>query len=596
MKGRTTLILFVCVVLAGLFIWAMEVYRKRATHQFVEQIQLFKIDPENLLALRFEYSNTVVECTNENGVWMTGGANAGRADVGLLNRGVAALNSLGKGTVITADELQARGVDPSEFGFDTPHVRITAIDTSGRRVWLVGRRAALGKMVYVKQGDADEIYTVTDRLLKMLPRDVSELRDRVLFAGEPASIRRVEIRGSGGFVEIVKDQKSGWRIQQPVSAHADQTKMATFLDSMYRFRVEKFIADNVSDFAVYGLQGETRQVSLGAADGTARTVVIGDGIPEDAGYVYARRTDEASVYGFNKDILDLLEFELDDFRDRRVLAVPVGDIASVTISHGTERLEMVRGDGGDWQVTKPVRWIACKDEIDRLLKTWDDAYIVDFNDAAGELADEPAEPVWTVSFGAGDSGQTNVIYVMSGSGPGGELKIRRNDEQADHLINLREIPGELADPLHYKDPLVLQVSRNDIQKISLETDRGTEVVSQQPDGSFEAVATNADVQVSAPAVEALADALGHVMAKRYVAYNPGDLAFYGMVSPVATLHIGLAGNNQIGHVLVIGKETEQGNYAMVQGRDVVFVLDRLDVRRLTGNMVVSSGGDAETRK
>jgi len=589
MKGRNTLILFICVVLLGLFIWVMEIERHRATRTFLEEITLFNIDSDSLMTLKFEYSNSVVECINDNGIWKTGGENGGRADVGIVNRVVSALNSLGKGTVITGEEIKARGIDASAFGFDHPFVRITAEDGSGRRVWLIGRHTPLGKMVYVKMDDTPEIYTITDRLLGMIPRENSEIRDRILFKEDPIRIRSVEIRGTGGFLQLIKDAEVGWRIQQPVSALADQTKIADFLDRLYRYRIEKFIADNVSDFAVYGLQDKTRQISLGATDGSVRTIILGDEIPDANGYVYARRADEASVYGVRKGLLDLLKFERDDFRDRRVLPVStVDNITSVSIDREGEKLELKKQDDG-WQVVKPVRWSASPEKVNKLLKTWVDAFIVEFNDftESSETASlQNVKPVWTLTFGSVITDRTNSVYVLPDDGKTNRVVIRRNEEPANYVINLKDIPDELGDHLYYKDLSVLQLRRNNIQKVVIQTSYGTETIVKQPDGSFNAVTHESAEAVDSAALDRLLNVLSDLHACEYVAYNPADLSLYGLDSPSFTVHIGLSDREQIGYVLLIGKATESGYYAMVQGRDVVFIIDRKDASSLTEKHVI----------
>lgn len=595
MKGRTTLILLACVVFLGLFIWGQEFYRVRVTREYIEEILFFNIDAEDLKALRFEYSNTVVQCRNENDEWTVVGETEGRADIGRVNWLVSSLNSIGKGTRITKDELAENGLDESEYGFDQPAARIIAVDNSGRREWVVGNKHPLADMAYAKRADEDDIYTIPSNLMDILPKDAATLRNRILFSGEISGVRRVELRGDGGLMQLSLDPDTGWRIQQPISAHADQVTMAALLDNLFQLRVEKFLADDVSDFSVYGLQSDARHVSLGMADGTARTIILGDEVAEDPGFIYARRADESSVYGLNKDVLDVLTFERDDFRDRRVVPMNMEDVSLVSIARGADTpLEMVRGEENEWQVSSPVRWKVCPVKIDRLLKSWNSAFIMDF-EAQMSGDEEPATmpaPLWTLSFG--DATQTNTIYVLPESDPGGALRIRRNQVADSYLINFRAIPPTLADPLHYKDPVVLDIDASAIQRISLDTEQGSELIERDSQGIFNAAATNVDVRVDRQHVERMTGLLGALTAEKYVTYNQGDLGEYGLDTPAAVLHVGLAGSDQIGYVLLFGREADEGGrYAMVKGRDVIFVLNAEDASLLTGALVAPVSGESE---
>jgi len=583
-KGRSTLVLFAGILVLGAFIWVQEIWRAKVPSKDIRRVRLFDLNPETLVSLRFQYTNLVVECVKENGVWMTGGTERGlgRADVALMHKMIAGLNSMGKGTTITAKHLAMRGLDAAEYGFSEPTVEIIAVDNKGRRRWLVGRKAPLSEMLYVKRGDEDEIYTVLDMLLSMVPPQPDTLRDRTLFSGKPAGVRRVEIRGHGGYIQILKDTKSNWQIQQPLAAAADPQAVEDFLEKLYRMRIEGFEVENVSDFSVYGLQGETRQISLGGADGTSRMLVIGDEIADNPGFVYARRADDTAVFSLKSEVLDLLDIKSDNFRDPRVLALPVKDITYISVARGTEQLELVFGESGQWTVSKPVMWDADSRAVDKLLGLWDAAVITDFSDT-----NAPATAAeWMLLFGSAGLGQTNRIEILPTFGEKDGLRIMREGDSSICRINLPLVPETILDPLEFKDRRLWQLRKEEIQKISMEkTARVRQVIERQADGTFVPGETNTTVQVDVEALERLLNELATVSTTNYVAFNPRDLSLYGLTEPSMVLHVGLVGTNQLGRVLLVGEEAAQGFYAMVKGHDVVFILDKPLVEILSADLV-----------
>jgi len=506
----------------------------------------------------------------------------GRADVALVHRLVAGLNSLGKGTIITAEHLQMRGFDAAEYGLAHPSIRIRAVDNRGMHRWLVGFQAALGNMLYVKEGEGDDIYTISDALLEIVPTEAAQLRDLVVFSGEIPGIRNLEIRGSGGFIQFLKDTKGKWQIQQPVSAPADAQAVDDLLEELYLLRIEDFVAENVSEFAVYGLQGETQQISLGGADGTSRMLVIGDENTDRPGEVYARRADDTSVFSLKADVLDLLNVKLDDLRDARVLALPTKNVSFISVGRGTEQLDLVLAESDQWTITKPVTWDADSQAVVDLLELWDIAVITEFNDTNATAAAE-----WTLLFGSAELGQTNRIDVLPTLGKKDGLRITREGESTVYQINLPMIPDAILDPLQYKDRRLWKLRKEEIQKISVErAAQPLQVVERQEDGTFAPGETNGTVRIDVGAVERLLNELAAVSATGYVAYNPRNLSIYGLEEPSVTLHMGLAGTNQLGRVLLVGQEAAQGFYAMVKGRDVVFILDKPLVEILSADLVV----------
>ena len=153
-------------------------------------------------------------------------------------------------------------------------------------------------------------------------------------------------------------------------------------------------------------------------------------------------------------------------------------------------------------------------------------------------------------------------------------------------INLPLVPETILDPLEFKDRRLWQLRKEEIQKISVEkTDQARQVVERQADGHFAPGETNAMVQVDIGALERLLNELATVSTSSYVAYNPRDLSIYGLTDPSVVLHMGLAGTNQLGRVLLVGEEAAQGFYAMVKGQDVVFILDKSLVEILSADLV-----------
>ena len=583
-KGRSTLVLLAGILVLGAFIFIQETWRSKVPSKEYRRIQFFDLNLDTLASIRFEYTNLVVDCVKENGIWMTGSSEGGlgRADVALIHKMVAGLNATGKGTIITAEHLAMRGLDVAEYGLADSALRISAVDNKGQHAWLIGRKAPLAEMLYAKQGADDDIYTIPSQLLDVVPTQPDAFRDRTLFSGKTAGTRRIELRGSGGFIQILKDPKDGWQIQQPLVAPADPQAVEGLLEKMYRLRIESFEAENVSEFAVYGLQGETLQIALGGADDTSRLLMIGDEISDRPGMVYARRADDTSVFVLKSEVRDLLDIKLDELRDVRVLPLPAKDISYISAEHGAERIELVQGDAGEWAITTPVSWEADVRSIGKVLKFWDAAVITEFDETNATAAVE-----WTLLFGSDALGETNRIDVLPTLGEKDGLLIRRNGEATVCRINIPIMPDSILDPLEYKNRMLWKLQKEEIHKISVEKGaQPRQVVERLVDGTFASEATNVTVQVDHMAVDLLLNELVEISTLGYVAYNPRDLSIYGLAEPAVSLHMGLTGTNQLGRVLLIGQEAAEGYYAMVKGRDVVFILAKPLVETFSTDLVV----------
>ena len=142
-------------------------------------------------------------------------------------------------------------------------------------------------------------------------------------------------------------------------------------------------------------------------------------------------------------------------------------------------------------------------------------------------------------------------------------------------------------PSRYKDRYVWSLDRSDVNKLILEKDSGVrQIVERDADGKFVALQASGNEQVDALAVERIVTLLCRLDTSEYIAYNPRSLDIYGLSDPAIELYIGLSDTNQLGRVLLIGRETSEGFYSMVKGRDVVFYLDRPTVEYLSADLVV----------
>ena len=565
-KGRSTLILFASILVVGAFILVQETWRFKSETRQYHQIRLFDLDPESVFSFSFEVSNLVVSCTNQSGVWMTGDPQAGmgRADVTLVYRTLAGLNSIGKGIVITPEHLQMRGIEPEEYGFCQPATNINVLDNHGTRSWQIGRKTPLGNMLYAKQEGHPEIYTVSDKLLALIPTKSDQFRDRSLFPGSPTEVRRIEIRGSAGLIQILKDPHSGWQVQQPLATPADVKKVDAFLRQAYSFRVEDFVADEVSDFSVYGLQGERQQIALGGVDGSSRMLLLGDPIPNRPGMIYARRADDHSVFALGTNALNLVNVKVDDLRDVRVLPLPSKEISGISISHGSQRLELTRSKEGAWKIIKPVNWKADPQAVEKLLGLWEVAVILEFKPVSDHLP-----PDWDLVFASESLGKTNHLAFMPSLGKKDGLWMIRDQEPLLYQINLPLIPDSILDPLQYKDRQIWKLDPATVQKISIQkSGMSPEVFERSKDGMF--ISSNPELNTAS--IQKLLTELSDLSTPEYVTYNPRDLSVYGLDSPSLEIHITLSDATQLGRVLLVGTSTDGGYYAMVKGRDVVFLL------------------------
>ncbi|MBN2162175.1 MAG: DUF4340 domain-containing protein [Pontiellaceae bacterium] len=591
MRDRSIIILLSAILVVGGFILGQEFLRSRNMRRDHEKLAVFNFHPHTLLSIQIAGTNGLIDCVKQDGSWSVGNPEQGmgRADPALVYKLIAELNALTRGTTISARQLDLRGISMSEYGFDAPVFAITAIDNQGRRSWKVGRNSPSGTDIYIQEVGSEDVFTVPVGLRSVLPSSPDDLRSRSIFFNEVAGIKRIEMRRSTGFLRIVRES-GNWVIQQPIVSPADPYEIAAFLELLKAVRIEDFIDENVSDFAAYGLQGETRQISLGGVDGTSRTLVLGDPVPGSAGLIYARRADETSVFALKEDVLALLDTPVKQLRDARVLTLPKNEISSISIQFGEKRVALDWDPEAGWQIVVPAVWKADTQEIAELIDLWERVVITEY-----DVTESSDKASWVLEFGSISAGTTNRIEVLSAGVRFDGLLVRLNGESAVYQVNLPIVPDTIIDPFSYKDRLVWSLMTDDVRRIELKrSGKDAQILEKTKDGVFAAVESSGNGHVNASAVSRLLKCLKRIETPGYIAYNPRSLDTYGLEAPSLELYVGLAGGSELGRVLLVGHESSEGYYSMIKGRDVVFYLDKETVNILSSGLLTAPETSIQT--
>jgi hypothetical protein len=143
----------------------------------------------------------------------------------------------------------------------------------------------------------------------------------------------------------------------------------------------------------------------------------------------------------------------------------------------------------------------------------------------------------------------------------------------------------MTDPLFYLDRTMLTVAPDRVRRITLARGGAEQTVARLEAGTWAAVNPPTN-DVNRAAVEDVLFLAANLRAARVEARNPRSLAGYGLECPQTVLTLVMSGGDGIQKSVFLGLAAgADGHYAIVQGQDVVFVLPRGTVQRLSGDLV-----------
>lgn len=590
--SRTNQILLLLVAALAAFIVFVE-RRSESTARRAEQARhafVFQADRIRLLAV--ENDGVRTECVRDGDRWNIVRPVKAPADAAAVQRILFGLEQMPHAEVIAAADRRHRGATLADFGLDRPRARVSLTGEGVALSFEVGQPGALGR-VYLREEGREEILATGTNVLALLPASPAALRDHTLLAGDASDVRRLQIRRSDGFLEVVRQDNGEWRLRQPVVARADREAVVSLVNDLLAFRIADFVQDGVTDASPWGFDEASVEVTLDFTreDLPSETLLLGRPDERQADRVYARLKHANAIYTVPVAMRARLLTPVSRLRDRRLVPFLADEIAAFSMRCGERELSLAKRDGR-WQIAVPVAAPADEAQVEDFLREWTGTRVEQFPGFAGPsnavppgfeppscrlalLRSPPADTSTNVPPApapAGGEDRTALILWIGGL-PEALPAVRVASADGEAFVRIAAKPPRYttADPLLFRDREVLRIRPDDVYSIARIADGTTQRVERADTGAFSASASG--VTADAIAIARQLAALSGLRAQSLVngaATNPAE---YGLQAPAVSVTLGLRGEAGLAKTLLFGRATPEGVFGLVRGQDLVFLLD-----------------------
>jgi hypothetical protein len=597
---------------------------------------VWRLIPDQVTYLAIEYQDLKVECERRREGWFLTAPVSGRADAVRIGQILNALEDLPRIETVTAAERRQKNTTLDAYHLGVPRGRVVA-EYGGRREELqIGAVAPVGDWLYVRMNGQDEVYVTSTNLLTALPINVGELREHRFLHRDSRQATRLEIHRPQGFVQLIR-RNNRWMLQQPVAARADETRVTDLLNALNELTIETFVGDFRADPVAYqlSLDDAVSQVGLWWSNGeeTGVRLFFGKPVENQPELIYARRGDADTICTVPARVLETLQVKAADLRDRALFAVSADDVVRLGLQQGEVRTWLERASATSrWMLVEPVSAPADDAFVTRMVAQITALKADGFLDGATNAIHHfgATNTLLTVELGGGAlpvstgglvraAGVVVSVPPVSGVTDGGVGGGRADSAwqirftlgvwegpprqicavtEGDRMAALLDRalfdpmlgPGEahFAIPVRsvdYRDRTVLSLDPALIRRIS-RTGSGEGLtlppIELGADGLWRVVGET-NRPVNAAGVAELLGAVKELKAVRIISDQPGDESRFQLDPPELRITFGLVENEtgEIQKSILIGRTPAQdGGVAMVQGRDLIFILDAAVVGRL----------------
>ncbi len=246
---------------------------------------------------------------------------------------------------------------------------------------------------------------------KQEPKKEGEREKVTLLAVDKAKAREISLSAfAGEGIRLVKEGTS-WKLTTPFAAPADTSAVEAMLTSLEKLEADELVADQVTDFAQYGLDTPSRQVKALLEGAKAPLAVDFGAKSPDGGSLYARKPGEPKVYLVASWVEGSFDKKPFDLRDRDLLHVKRDDVRSLEVAGPEGSYALARTDEGEWAFTTPLATRAGRWSVDGLLGTIENLRM---DSVAGEAVSDVRDAKQIARYGLAKPARVVTLVTKDG--------------------------------------------------------------------------------------------------------------------------------------------------------------------------------------
>jgi hypothetical protein len=379
----------------------------------------------------------------------------------------------------------------------------------------VGNKTAPGDGVYVRFLGTTGAYVTDTAWLQFLPREANDWRDTTL-VDVPDELNHVVTTNGTQAIELQCDATNRlWRMVRPMSARANNQRMATALQQLRTAAVSKFISDDPkADLSTNGLEPAALDVWLGNDTNLLAAVHMGKDVPGRPGEVYARRDDLNSVVATAKAPLAIWQGTLNDFRDPNLLELtaPVAEIEM----HGGDNFTLQLHGSNTWTEAGekfPIESDLVHGLTQALGQLRIANFVQDFATPAGlqnyGLAPKPSREI-ILRAAVGDTNHEIVHLLFGAANTNGQTYVKRADEPFVYAVPSAALVWLTLQGDFYRDHHIWSFSETNVAEVTLQQNGKTRQMVRNGTNDW-SLASGQGI-INPPAVEETIHRLGELSA------------------------------------------------------------------------------------
>lgn len=180
-------------------------------------------------------------------------------------------------------------------------------------------------------------YAKSENFFKEAPKT-----DQELFAVKSADVKELKLVTGANTVQL-KRTGSGWEMTAPEAYPVQSYAADAVAEALGTLTVKGVVDEAPASLGEFGLDQPLRQVEAVLADGSIKTLLIGNPLPV-SGTTYLKTGDANTIYEADDNLLASISKSAEDFLDKSVFKVEYDKVAALTLEWKGETWTLTKTD------------------------------------------------------------------------------------------------------------------------------------------------------------------------------------------------------------------------------------------------------------
>lgn len=351
---------------------------------------------------------------------------------------------------------------------------------------------------------------------------------------ERENLEGIEIQ-HGEETIVLRRHEGKWRLEEPIKDQADAGAVGQLISDLETWeKDETFPAEEME-------KDKNRFTEYDLVRPKLRLKLLGKGMPPEilfgseaalGGRMYVRFGDSRDVHLVRQTVKNDIAKKAEEFRDRKLTELSLGDITGVTLRTSAGELELKK-EGAEWLIVKPLRARADADKVKDLIAQVTSARIEQFvaEDSGDLRAYGLAEPRGALTFFTADDKQGRTLHLGSVVEKAADQVYARYSARNFVYTLPKKIESVLAlTPAEMRDRSLVRFEQDMLDRITIEAPGKATTLLARKDEAW-AIANQENRPANSAEVTRLLDALQEARVEKFVTDVASDLPTYGLDQP-----------------------------------------------------------------